>query len=1581
MAIDLTGISNVNEFYTDHYLATYFEQSVTETIRQWRSEAEAMESQSPDHKLRDAGKVFGRLYGRSASGRRGAVKDGAVEMIETYLATLGYPDGSQEHIPLPSGTMVPLFREFLDGDGRPRVWVLAALPSGEEDIFSTHPVDLSDTEDPMASEITVEEAVDELMLDVSSPARFVILASPTELALVDREKWAEKRYLSFDMEEIFRRREESTLQAVVTLLAKSSLCPSEGETLIDELDRQAREHASEVSDSLRYALRECVELLGNEVIHDWVSNKGHDLETEAIDAGELTIECLRYMYRMLFLLFMEARPELGFAPTKAESYQKAYSLESVREIAESYREGIDASTGDTNFIDRTLRLTCELVYDGYPSDDLQLQELSKQDSIRDVFVVPPLKAHIFDRQRTPLIDGAKLRDSVMLQIVDRMSYTRPARGKAERVSYGTLGINQLGSVYEALLSYRGFIASERLYEVKRARDSFDPLDVGYFVTEDELGLYSEDERVRHESGPQRGQLRTYEKGHFIYRLAGREREQSASYYTPETLTQCLVKYALKGLLEGKSADEILRLTVCEPAMGSAAFLNEVINQLAEAYLNRKQEELGESIPHDRRQLELQRVKMLIADRNVYGIDLNPIAVELGEVSLWLNTISQDGYVPWFGNQLHCGNSLIGARRQGYTERDLSSRTRGIRWYDHEPERVSFKTGCSKSHRVYHFLVGDPGMSKYDDRVIKGLEPQQLEAIKRWNRAFIAPYDTAEVQSLRELSYEVDRLWTEQVKQQRLLRQNTIDRLECYGFEDTEGVSHTNIRQKDQLLSMFYRSEHARNAGPYARLKFAMDYWCALWFWPIEKADLLPTRDEFLMHMSFILVGTTERVAGVKNQPTLQLSFDFGEGNQTPEQLEFSQMQDEFGSDKVVDLDDLCGKFPTLELARQIAEQQHFFHWELEFADVFEERGGFDLVLGNPPWIKLEWNEKDVLSDKDPSFAVKEFNANQTAERRFAALEDSSARSSYLDAYTAITGQKDFLNAVQNYPLLRGQRVNLYRCFLPQAWQFSSEHGFSAFIHPDGILNDSNALAFRREMLSRYRYHFQFENELGLFRGTNDHGRMRFALNVYGNPQPLISFDSIWNLYLPTTIDDCYEHDGTGSIPSIRTSDNHWNTTGHLARVIHIGQEELETFAQLLGDEDWRGTRIPSVHARPLIEVLECIALQPVTLSNHSDSIYSSTCWNETLSIQDHTLRNQISFPDNATESVYSGPYIGVGNPLYQVVRREYHSNNDYDPVDLEAIPEDYLVRTKYARDCDRDEYVRRQPTTPWGTNFTSHYRIANREYVGCSSERTLQAAILPPGTCWIHKVFGFTTPCLSRLALLAGYTSSLPLDYFVRSIGKADVNYATTMQYPLINSPYDDEIRCRALLLNCLTRDYAALWEKCFTPGWTSLEWAKKDPRLPSSAFTKLTREWCWETPLRTDYTRRQALVELDVLVSMALGLTLEQLVTVYEMDFSVLQSYENETWYDTNGRIVCSKKALGNFKFKPTEFKRQFGNIESCISGIYRKTYVDDTQPGGPVERTVEYAAPFDMCDRVEDYRTAWKMFEGKYGAKETGE
>ena len=103
-------------------------------------------------------------------------------------------------------------------------------------------------------------------------------------------------------------------------------------------------------------------------------------------------------------------------------------------------------------------------------------------------------------------------------------------------------------------------------------------------------------------------LRIYPKGSFIYRLLGVTGEKSASYYTPQVLTRCLVKYALKELLQDKTADDILQLTVCEPAMGSAAFLNEAVNQLAEAYLERKQAELNRRIPHDEYPRELQQTR-------------------------------------------------------------------------------------------------------------------------------------------------------------------------------------------------------------------------------------------------------------------------------------------------------------------------------------------------------------------------------------------------------------------------------------------------------------------------------------------------------------------------------------------------------------------------------------------------------------------------------------------------------------------------------------------------------------------------------------------------------------------------------------------------------------------------------------------------------------------------------------------------------------------------------------------------------------------------------------------------------------
>ena len=158
-------------------------------------------------------------------------------------------------------------------------------------------------------------------------------------------------------------------------------------------------------------------------------------------------------------------------------------------------------------------------------------------------------------------------------------------------------------------------------------------------------------------------------------------------------------------------------------MGSAAFLNEVVNQLAQAYLELRQQETGKSVPHEQFATELQKVKMRLADQNVFGVDLNPVAVELAEVSLWLNSIftPENGraFVPWFSQQLVCGNSLIGARRQIYRVNQLptstarSAKPRKL-WHEHAPEELAWDAELPDDG-IFHFLLPDPGMAAYPTR--------------------------------------------------------------------------------------------------------------------------------------------------------------------------------------------------------------------------------------------------------------------------------------------------------------------------------------------------------------------------------------------------------------------------------------------------------------------------------------------------------------------------------------------------------------------------------------------------------------------------------------------------------------------------------------------------------------------------------------------------------------------------------------------------------------------------------------------------------------------------------------------------
>lgn len=1577
MSMDLTGIINVNEYYTNHYFSSIFEENAADTLSDWRKAAKEEERQTPWSLLRDAARQYAIAYQQAQRLKPGAaLQRHTREQADILLSALDYPGAQPKFVMLEDDSQAPVYLEVKKANGDPQLWVMLAQRDEETDgamesyAFLPPTLEEENGKAMPAHTLAAEELAARVFFHNEAPPRWLLFITMDEVVLLDRNKWNEKRFLRFDLAEIAARREETTFQAMAVLLHKDSLCPNEGSSLLDQMDETSHRHATAVSKDLKYALRESIELLGNEVLYDMEHRLGRDMEAQPVDAAALTLECMRYMYRMLFMLFIEARPELGYAPMKAQAYVQGYSLESLRDIVSNLSEDSGQAWEGGFFLYDTLQKLFGLIYEGYPSSPEQLRELQGQESISEVFLIEPLKAHIFDPELTPHLTEARLRNRVMKRVIDLMSVSRPTGRRGERpgrISYSALGINQMGAVYEALLSYRGFIAEHTLFEVKRKQDVFDELDVGYFVPENQLDQYDEDERVRYDEGELKGQLRKYEKGTFIYRLAGQERKESASYYTPEVLTKCLVKYALKELLPGKTADEILELTICEPAMGSAAFLNEAINQLAEAYLEAKQKELGESIPHNQRVHELQKVKMYMADRNVYGIDLNPVAVELAEVSLWLNTIFEGGYVPWFGTQLVCGNSLIGARRQVYHKDQLTAT--GSKWYQKAPERVL--PGEKRKPRVqaYHFFAGDEGMSDYSAKVIRSFAEKSIKTIKDWRKAFTKPFNEDEVQSALRLSDAVDKLWEAQVQLRQELREQTMDSLTVYGQKAQARDSHTTIRQKDAIYRTLYLSENARNAGPFARLKFAMNYWCSLWFWPIDQAHLLPNRAEFLFDMSLILEGTIfavgEKGVTLKGGAGVQTSMFPTAVQQMA--LDVFERYSDLG---VVDLPALCQREPRLALVKKIAEQNRFLHWELEFADLFAKRGGFDLVLGNPPWKKAEWRIQTVLGEIKPYIHVKNLSASQ-AETEAEKVVDESDHQKFLEQYSITNGAQNFYGSAANYPVLRGIQTNLYKCFIVQAWAITASKGNTAFLHPPGVFEDANGSLLREQIYGRLLYHFRFENQKKLFSDV-EHNEP-FSINIYGE-EKRVGFQAVFNLYLPATIDESFSKDSHGKLMGIKNDEGEWNIIGHEDRVVQFGTEELISLAKLF---DSTGTshmhaRLPSVHSKQVMHVITLFENNHSTIGDLEKAWYCTEMWHETSRQKDGTIAVNNRFPRNCSELVIRGPQLGVANPFYQCPRKDYSIKSDYDRVDLLNIDDSWLPRSTYVPNCDLSTQKARTPLLPNKKYYTDYYRFAVRRRLSLPSERTLMGGIIPKGCNHVNVVFGMCFENDRDLLLISSLLSSLPYDFLVRSLAKGDFRYDTASILPVVGDNLYEELAARILRLNCLTSHFMELWNKNWNDSFLNVNWTKKDKRLNQASFSNLSKNWIRTNALRDEYSRRQALIEIDVLVAQALEFTLDDLLTIYRSQFPVLRDYEKNTWYDANGRIVYRSR------YSLSVSKNEWETIKSYSKGAFSVSIADGVSSSEPGSRQIDFVAPFDCCDREQDYETAWAFFEKKYGGND---
>jgi len=1444
----LPGISNANEFYSAHYLESVLAGDIKKVRERWAEEAKAQLDADLAAGLSNATvstpeaqfKALRKPWQKLREAEIGITDEPAERLrlqrelfFQPLLEALGYPYAPRAEPVLIGGEayQVPLLGEVSNAKGEPWLWVVECFNPSDE---PADPLELTITtrwgcqiDDPSLGTVltdgdgqgseTWEELISERVFGQAIPPRWVLAVSRDQLLLIDRQKWAASRLLRFELGSLLGENNPDALLAAATLLHREHTCPTGGGTpLLDELDENSHKHAYEVSSDLKYALRRSIELLGNEVVA-FIKAQKKGVYEERLDPEQLTLELLRFMYRLLFLFFIESRPkELGYAPMGNDVYRLGYSLESLRDLDTA--ELASEEDRESTYISESLDRLFQMIWEGYPKrgDQEAVQpHLTEAKPEFDTFQIVPLRSHLFDPERLPIINGllkddkgdkrwpkVRFRNAVLRQVIEMMSLTKEGKGKRRgRVSYSQLGINQLGAVYEALLSFTGFFAEVDLYEVqpapkkakaaaseddddldagdeedsdetsKASGQQHDELDVGHFVTAEQLKAYKAEEIV---PDPLTGKAKKYERGSFLYRLAGRNRQKSASYYTPEVLTSCQIKYTLKEALVGRSAAEILELKLLEMAMGSAAYLNELVSQLAQAYLERRQQETGKTIPHERYHTELQKVKMRLADQNVFGVDLNPVAVELAEVSLWLNSIfaPEQGraFVPWFSQQLVNGNSLIGARRQIYRVSQLQSsklptgtgrKAKPTRlWHDHAPEELAWDAALP-ADGIFHFLLPDPGMAAYGDKVIKELEPEAIERCKRWNKTFVGEaFTEAQIDHLLRLSKLVDALWKEWVQEMTALRQRTTDPLPVW--EDPSGTKDgdwTPLRLKDRIHDQEVLGMGVLNTNARLRLKWAMDSWVALWFWPIRQAGMLPSRDEWLFELSMIL-GDLEQ--GITAEPDQMNMF----ADTQPKQLAVD-FSDQHG---FVNVNKLLEDFERLRQVQAVSERIRPLHWDLEFADLLAG-GGFDLIVGNPPWLKVEWEEKGVIGDADPMVLIRKVSASELARRRKEALEDHpKLLAAYLEEFEGQNGSQAFLNALGNYPLLKGSQTNLFKCFLPQAWRVASSQGAQGFLHPEGVYDDPKGGALREVLYKRLRHHFQFENQLALFEGTNDHGKMRFGVNIYSR-QMRPDFIHIANLYHPSTIDTSFAHNGSGLVGGIKTQSNNWNTAGHLQRLIPVNDKVLGLFAQLYDEPGtpFSQARLPVLHSQHLQSVLEKFAAAPRRLGDLSGQYYATVLWDETNAVKkDGTIRRDTGFPVEPTDLVLSGPHFYVGRPLNKTPRAVCTQNSHYDCLDLTTLPDSFLPRTNYRPDVDIAEYHARTPRVPWDDRqpVTEFYRLVSRKMLPPANERTLISSIQPPKTGHIDGCFSLAFASSQLLSTFSGMLASLPFDFFIKTTGK-----------------------------------------------------------------------------------------------------------------------------------------------------------------------------------------------------------------------
>ncbi|MCG2768928.1 MAG: BREX-1 system adenine-specific DNA-methyltransferase PglX, partial [Anaerolineae bacterium] len=612
---------------------------------------------------------------------------------------------------------------------------------------------------------------------------------------------------------------------------------AEGCCWLDDVLAQSTAYAVRVGDELKGQVYEALRLLAQGFL-DYPTGDPESAFDPATDLPRVHDACLILLYRLLFLLYAESRDLL---PLTNPGYARQYSLKAIKEeIAQKLDNGVVYLARKATIWD-DLRTLFEIIYSG-----------------QEALGVPAYNGGLFDPSHYPFLEGQAIGDQYLAGAIDLLSRAKAGLHRersAERrgqglsfVDYRDLSIRHLGSIYEGLLEYKLAYAAEEMAVVKGRKH----------------------EEIVSASGAGEDKVVERIPAGRVYLVTDRgERKATGSYYTPDYIVKYIVEQTLGPLVDAQAeavegeiatlkarskggarrtkiyketlvrlqnsfADRVLALNALDPAMGSGHFLVEATD-----YLARRIVEAGvvtEALANGDEESELSYWRRRVVERCIYGVDLNPLAVELAKLSLWLATVAKGKPLSFLDHHLRCGNSLIGARV---------------------------------------------------------VDLRALPVRKKRRRKTSEVSQTSEVSEVLQLA-----MWDESTFTQDMFRVvGAMRQIQDYVTDDL-----VSVKEKERLFEETVERERRKWHA-------VADLWTATYF-GLELAPEL----------------YNACVRHVQGKPVL---------------LQAAQAE------------------ALLTQANQIWEQKRFFHWEIEFPEVFFDQygrhkgdeAGFDAVVGNPPYVR------------------------------------------------------------------------------------------------------------------------------------------------------------------------------------------------------------------------------------------------------------------------------------------------------------------------------------------------------------------------------------------------------------------------------------------------------------------------------------------------------------------------------------------------------------------------------------------------------------------------------------------------------